>query len=111
MSEGFFRSRDYWSRACERDARQFVDERMEEICAYFGVPFQRPQHAGVVTPMADPLVEVRGVAALFRGCTRVTVGDVREELRLSRMLNPRNVRLVLEELKRTGTEVSEASPE
>jgi hypothetical protein len=101
-TEGFFKDHRYWNRACERDARAFVDEHLNEICAYFAV----------VPPMRSTVVdgvvgqdEVLAVADLLGECSDVTMEDIKDELRISKALNPKNVALVLERLRSQGFEI------
>ena len=97
------RMQRYKYRACERDARQFADERLSEICSYFGTPFQTRQ---VLSDGGNSPDEVLNVAALLQGVSAPTMEDVRDELRASKILNPKNVQLVVEELKKRGVAVS-----
>jgi biotin operon repressor len=101
--DGKPRMQHYKNRACERDARNFADERMGEICAYFAVPFQKGP-AG--TNGSGQGAEVLNVAALLLDCEEVSMDDVRDELRASKALTPTNVRAVIEELKKNGLEIS-----
>ena len=101
-SEGFFNEHRYWNRACERDARMFVDEHLNEICAYFAVP---PPMRGRVEGGVVGQDEVLAVADLLGECSDVTMEDIKDELRASRILNPKNVATVVELLKVQGFEV------
>jgi hypothetical protein len=96
------RGRKYTSRACERDARQFVDERIGEICAYFAVDPPRPHLSG---PHPDQGVEVETIAEVLADCSEVTLEDIKEELRRSGCLNPANVARVVEMLRAEGFEL------
>lgn len=89
------RMKQYKGRACERDAREFVDSHVNEIFAYFDAPPPR-RHRVLVADDSDELVEV---ADLLCECEEVTMDDVRDELRASGILNPKNVQRVLEILR------------
>lgn len=102
LSESFFKSKSYHHRACERDARAFVDEHMEEICGYFAVPFQSRSRCAGAGNQGEAAEEALAVAALLSECEGVTMDDIREELRASGILNPRNVQAVVGELRRQG---------
>lgn len=78
----------YWHRACERDARQFVDERMPEICAYFDAPFQTMRNGGAVVAKEWTDGGPQRVAALLREGGRATMDDIREALRAEGVLSP-----------------------
>jgi hypothetical protein len=99
FTEGFFQSHRYWNRACERDARQFADEHLAEICAYFGVdaPVRRKGQT-----IADASQEALSVAGLLSECSQVTMEDIRDELRASKALTPSNVAIVIESLQAQG---------
>lgn len=92
------RMKHYKGRACERDAREFVDGHLNEIFAYFNLPPPRRSKIFVADD-PDELVEV---ADLLCECEEITMDDVRDELRASRILNPANVRRVLEILQGRG---------
>ena len=96
QEEGFYRDHRYWNRACERDARQFVDEHIAEICAYFDVsaPVRRK---GPAPTGGDS--EALAVAGLLSECSEVSMEDIRDELRASGILTPSSVRLVVEHLR------------
>ncbi len=93
------RMKQYWGRATERDARQFVDEHMNEICAYFSV--DPPMRQKSTEPGVDQ-DEVLVVADLLCECSEVSMEDIKEELRASKVLTPSNVRIVLERLQEQG---------
>lgn len=104
-TEGFYTDHRYWNRACERDARQFVDEHLNQICAYFAVD---PPMRGRVEEVAPGQEEVLAVADLLGECSDVTMEDIKEELRTSKVLNPKNVATVIALLKEQGFEVQRA---
>jgi hypothetical protein len=96
--ERFWNSRTYRDRACEREARQKVDESINEIAAYFGAqPVRRhKQH------VENGLEELEDVVGLLLECDTITIDDVRDELRMSKILNPKNVQIVMQMLKNEG---------
>jgi hypothetical protein len=97
-SRGKPRMKHYRGRACERDAREFVDGHLNEIFAYFNLP--PPRRNKVFVPEdSDELVEV---ADLLCECAEITFEDIRDELRASRILNPRNMQRMLEILRTRG---------
>lgn len=97
----FYRDHRYWDRACEREARAYVDEHLNEICAYFSVPppMRRKQFGHGVGQE-----EVLAVADLLCECSDVTMEDIKEELRASKVLTPGNVKIVLDIMKSRGFE-------
>jgi hypothetical protein len=103
FQEGFWKDHRYWNRACERDARLFVDEHANEICAYFSAP--PPMRRGIGGG-GDQGGEVLAVADLLCECEAVSMDDVRDELRASKVLNPVNVAAVIARLRESGIEVS-----
>lgn len=96
------RKQQYWNRACEREARSFVEEHMTEICAYFAVPYQNGRIVGGVVAKADANREALAVAELLREGSTITMDDIKEELRISKILTPTNVKIVIDELKKDG---------
>jgi len=92
------RMKHYKGRACERDAREFVDGHLNEIFAYFNLPAPRRNKVYV----ADDTDELIEVANLLLECEEVSMDDVRDELRFSRILNPKNVQRMLEILRSHG---------
>lgn len=106
--KGNERMQKYWYRACERDARGFVDEHVEEIYAYFDVStegLQTLRACGTIGDNGRESGEVSEVIALFMEGTEVSMEDVKEELRQSGVLNPGNVQRVVKELREAGIEV------
>ncbi len=100
------RKQQYNNRACERDARQFVDEHLNEICAYFSVdpPTRRkPLGPGISQE------EVLAVADLLGECSEVSIEDIKDELRASKVLTPNNVQLVLGRLQEQGFEIKQCT--
>jgi hypothetical protein len=102
---GFFKEHAYFDKATERDARAFADEKLDEICAYFGVP--PPRRKPVERPPEES--EVDDVIELLRDIPDVTMDDIREELRASKILNPKNVKKVVDILEGGGLVVMAAS--
>lgn len=101
-AKGRPRMKHYWGRACEREARAYVDEHFNEICAYFAVDPPRP------TVSMDGRVgqdEVMGVADILCECEEVTLDDIKDELRISKALTPSNFKTVVEEMKKRGFKI------
>jgi hypothetical protein len=98
----------YWNRACEREARQFVDERASEICAYFGAPAPSmlSERTGARS-IGDDGPELLAVADLIGECSEFDLEDVKAELRASGILNPVNVTRVLQLLREQEREEME----
>ncbi len=105
---GKARRKQYRGRACERDARAFVDERLDEICAYFAEP---PPTRLVAADMETDRGEALAVADALLGRSEVALGDVREGLRAANALTPGNVRTVLARLRERGIEVEGVRPD
>lgn len=100
-AKGKPRMKHYKGRACERDAREFVDGHLNEIFAYFNLPLPR-RNKILVAEDADELVEVTD---LLCECETISMDDVRDELRASKILNPRNVQRVFQILSERGIEI------
>jgi hypothetical protein len=94
----------YWNRACEREAREFVDNNMPEICAYFQAPWQGTR-APAIGNHGDANGEALAVAELLQECSEVTMDDIRDELRASKILNPKNVQIVVDELRKNKVDI------
>jgi len=96
------KKKNYQHRACEREARMFVDDHTNEIYAYFSAvpPMRRP--VGVVGKDQDELL---AVADLLCEVGEVTVDDVRDELRASKQLTPTNFAAVANMLKERGIQI------
>jgi hypothetical protein len=92
----------YWGRACEREAREYVDVKFNEILAYFNLPSQKGPKVGNGVAKGSVGAEVSAVIALFLECSEVSADDIRQELRLSHILNPGNFKAVADELKKNG---------
>lgn len=101
-NQSFWSAHRYMNRACEREARQFADEKMGEICAYFGVSAPVRQRAAANGGQTE---EARAIAELLGECSEVTMDDIREELRASKILNPANVAVVVRALREIGIEI------
>ena len=99
-SQGRPRMKNYKGRACERDAREFVDAHLNEIFAYFNLPPPRRNKVLVVND-SDELADV---ANILCECPEISMDDVRNELRASNILNPKNVQRLLEILHDRGVE-------
>jgi hypothetical protein len=99
------RMKQYWGRACEREARAFVEEHLNEICAYFAAPFQMRRKAATIGDNGSENREVSAVAALLKECPQVTMDDVRDELRASKILTPANVQAVLGILRKAKVNI------
>jgi len=92
----------YWGRACEREAREYVDVKFNEILAYFNLPLQKGSKVRDGVANGGVAAEVSAVIALFLECSEVSADDIRQELRLSKILNPGNFKAVADELKKNG---------
>ena len=103
-ANGRTRMKHYWGRACEREAREYVDNNMAEICAYFQAPWQGGRTTTMVSTK-ESIGEAQAVAELLQECPQVTLEDVKDELRASKILNPANVRLVIDFLKKNGKDI------
>lgn len=101
-AKGHPRMKHYWGRACEREARAYVDEHINEICAFFAVDPPRPTVSMGGRVGQD---EVMSVADLLCECEEVTLEDIKDELRISKVLNPSNFKIVMEELKKRGFKI------
>lgn len=99
---GFYGQHHYWNLPCEREARGFVDDRMNEICAYFGLP-PVMRRASIKVPTDTK--ELQAVIRLLLECDGVTSEDINDELRASHLLSPANVSVVKEGLRKAGVEV------
>lgn len=92
------RMKRYRGRACEREARAYADEKLNEVCAYFGLPFaarraeNRTEDHEELDDVIDLLMEVDGP----------TMDDIKDELRASGLLRPNNVMIVKKELAEQG---------
>lgn len=99
----FFNGHRYWNLASEREARGFVDERLNEIYAYFdATPIMRRAPAVSECDTGDELDEV---ITLLAECDSVTPEDVNDELRASKILKPANVIYVKQALIARGVEI------
>lgn len=105
-ARGRLRKKRYKGRPAEVDARRFVDEHADEIRAYFGAPLQRAPERRAIGDHGDASREALAVAQALSELPVVAMDDVRDELRASRILNPGNVQVVIDELRRLGREVS-----
>lgn len=97
-AKGQPRMKHYKGRACERDAREFVDGHLNEIFAYFNLPPPRRNRV-IIAEDPDELVEI---ADLLCECEEISMDDVRDELRASKLLNPTNVQRLLQILQERG---------
>jgi hypothetical protein len=94
QGDKFFNSRGYWNRACERDARLFVDEHINEIFTYFGAePPPMNKRSGTNEAMEEELLNVVDIPSEV---SDVTKEDIKDELRASKILNPKNFMRVVE---------------
>jgi hypothetical protein len=103
-AKGNPRMKHYWGRACEREARAYVDEHINEICAFFAVDPPRPTVSMGGRVGQD---EVMSVADLLCECEEVTLDDIKDELRISKVLTPNNFKTVMAELKKRGFKIKE----
>jgi hypothetical protein len=100
-AKGQWRMQHYGNRACETDARAFADEKLSEICAYFNV--ECPKRERVATNNENELDDIIDV---FSACDSVSMDDIKEELRSSKILSPSNVAFVKTELATLGITVT-----
>jgi hypothetical protein len=92
--DGKPRMKRYRGRACEREARSYADEKMNEICAYFGLP----PAARRAEDRAEDHEELDAVIDLLAEIENPTMDDIKTELRASGLLRPNNVMIVKKEL-------------
>lgn len=101
FSDAFFTEHRYRNQHCEQEARRYVDENLNEVHAYLGLP--PPRRSRKAAP--EPGDELAAVADLLAECQEITIDDVREELRRSRILNPNNVQRLRGMLQERGIQV------
>jgi hypothetical protein len=101
----FFQKKGYWNRACEREARGTVDDRINEICVYLNEEPPR-RHKKKVD---DDSEEVEAVVDILCECEEITMDDIRDELRASKILNPKNVQMVIEKINQRAVSTEELS--
>ena len=101
-ARGNQRMKHYKGRACEREARAYVDEHINEICAFFAVEPLRPIATLGGRVGQD---EVLSVADLLCECEEVSLDDIKDELRISHILNPSNFKTVMDVLKKKGFKI------
>lgn len=106
QDSSFYTGHHYWNLPAERDARGFVDNNIDQLRAYFALPPQTPRSDGGSGRVGNHTVELAGVIDLLSGCSVVSVGDINDELRLSRILNPSNFKSVREALLLKGVRIS-----
>ena len=100
----FYGGHQYWNLASEREARGYVDEKLNEICAYFNIkPTMR--RAAVHTD-GDESKEVKAIIRLLSECDRVTSDDINDELRASNLMSPANFSAVKRGLLKKGIKTS-----
>ena len=100
--EKFYKTRVYNKRPCERDARSFVDKNMSILSEFIGCKKQgleRNKHLRAAEEVPD-------IISLFDGFDRVSIHDIKEELRISGIDNPKNVERVVKDLKEKGVDIS-----
>lgn len=96
--DGKPRMKQYRGRACEREARMFADDHLNELCAYFNLPpaGRRAENR------AEDHEELDDVIDLLAEIDNPTMDDIRDELRASGLLRPSNVMIVKKELATMG---------
>lgn len=94
QSDGKPRMKRYRGRACEREARAFADDKLNELCAYFGLP----PCARRAENRAEDHEELDAVIDLLMEIDNPTMDDIKDELRASGLLRPNNVMIVKKEL-------------
>lgn len=100
----FYSEGKYVNRACERDARGYVDERYDELAVYLGLSL--PEIA-LPPPIADEETyeEICQIAECFQDIGSVTLRDLTEELRNSRINTLKNLDILRKLLVETGVEI------
>jgi hypothetical protein len=101
-SSAFYDDHKYIDRACEREARNFADEKFGEICVYYGI--ETPLKKQVIRP-TDEQSELEAIKDLLLECHSVTMDDVKDELRASKLLNPKNVKNIISDLRLAGVKI------
>ena len=91
----------YMGRPCEVEARRTVDENMHVIRAMSGLPDLKDRSEKDV----DEDAELYSVAESFYDLETVQVGDIVDELRLSKLNNAINVEKIIGFLQGNGVEV------
>lgn len=103
-NEIFFTKKKYISRPSEMEARQFVDNNLDVIAGVLGF---RLEHRQTRTPTLggtkDRLIKL---ADDLEGSQTLTVKDLVEELRSSRMNNPKNVERLSNILIERGVKIT-----
>ena len=100
-SSGKPRMKRYRGRACEREAREFADEKLSDICAYFSVPIETRKRVATQSES-----EISDLVEIFSECEEVSMEDIKEELRASKILSPTNVMEVKLQLKEMGIKIT-----
>lgn len=95
------RMKHYKGRPCEVNAREFVDAHLNEVLAYFEK--DGPRRSKKKIPNDER--ELLNVVDLLLECAELTLDDVRDELRSSRILNPKNVEIVIQRLRDRGVDL------
>jgi len=88
------RMQRYRGRACEREAREYADQKMNEVCAYFGLP----PCGRRAEDRTEDHEELDAVIDLLAEIDNPTMNDIKDELRASGLLRPNNVMIVKKEL-------------
>lgn len=97
----------YKARPCEKDARSFVDDNMDQIAAICDVKLEDHKLDNVIDLDDEELEnELEDLADVLGELEEVHVRDINEELRSLRLNNAKNVGVVKELLKERGVKVS-----
>lgn len=96
--DGKPRMKRYRGRACEREARAYADEKLNELCVYFNLP---PVARRAENRVEDH-EELDAVIDLLAEIDHPTMDDIKDELRASGLLRPNNVMIVKKELTEMG---------
>ena len=101
VDSAFYTGHRYINLACEREARGFVDERLNEIHAYFGIENQSRS----VNISQNDDEELSRVIDLLGECEFITTTDINDELRASKIMNPNNFMTIKNALVERGIEI------
>ncbi|MFA5750440.1 MAG: hypothetical protein WC895_04455 [Candidatus Shapirobacteria bacterium] len=100
-NEIFYTKKKYSKRACEQEARLFVDNNENVILNVLGYDSNVRERSNVVDKV-DTLNELQTIAECFIECLEVDVKDIVEELRSSGLNNSKNVTYVRKMLEESG---------
>lgn len=99
--EKFWRGRSYYGRPCEVDARRFVDENRQQIANILGEELS----ASAPEDIDDRELLFGHFLGFFLEFEEVSLDEIRDQLRSSKMNNPIYVGRLLENLETEGVTV------